>query len=266
MAARFESDVIANKVRLHYYRTGESNKPPVLIVPGVTDMGIGYSRVARALANDYDVITYDKRGHGYSEKLETGYTFENHAADLVELIAVLGVERPKVIAHSGGAAAAIIAASSYPDLMASLILYDPCWGSGWGGWENTCVGMSEWFNGVVSLSREELTTKWREENPTWTEEEIATQVESKVQVSPQVVQTFNQPEPRWREALPKITCPILLLTGDKENGLISADDVQAMSSLWQDGRVVQIGGAGHMVHHDRYEEFVESVREFLTKN
>jgi N-formylmaleamate deformylase len=261
----FESNVIANNIRLHYYRTGEINNPPVLIVPGVTDMGIGYSRVARALANDYDVITYDKRGHGYSEKLEAGYTFEDHATDLVDLISALDVERPRVIAHSGGAAAAIIAAANDPNLMAGLILYDPCWGSGWGGWENTCVGMSEWFNGVVSLSREELTTKWREENPTWTEEEITTQVESKVQVSPHVVQTFNQPEPRWRETLPDIVCPILLLTGDKDNGLISQDDVRAMSSLWLDGRVVQIEGAGHMVHHDCYEQFVESVQEFLNE-
>lgn len=261
----FENEVIANEVRLHYYRTGRSDKPSVLIVPGVTDMGSGYARVAQALASDYDVITYDKRGHGYSEKVETGYTFEDHAADLVALITVLGIERPRVIAHSGGAAAAIIAAANYPTLMTGLILYDPCWGSGWGGWETTAVAMREWFNGVVSLSREELTTKWRKDNPTWTEDEITAQVESKVRVSPHVVQTFDQPEPRWREALPKITCPMLLLTGDKDNGLISEDDVQAMSSLWQDGSVVQIEGADHMVHYDCYEAFVASVQAFLTE-
>lgn len=262
----FESDVTANQVRLHYYRAGgrEGNgKPPLLIVTGVTDMGIGYSRVARALTNDYDVITYDKRGHGHSEQVEAGYTFDDHAADLVELITVLGVERPRVIAHSGGAAAAILAAADYPDLMAGLILYDPCWGSGWGGWESTVVGMRAWFDDVISLSRDELAVRWREENPTWTEEEIASQVESKVQVSRHVAQTFEQPEPRWREALPRVSCPILLLTGDKDRGLISEDDVRAMSALWQNGRVVQIEGAGHMVHHDRFEEFVASAQDFL---
>ena len=266
MTEWFEGDVIANGVRLHYYRTGGSGgnaKPPVVIATGVTDIGIGYSRVARALEGDYDVIMYDKRGHGYSEKPETGYTFEEHAADLVDLIAALGVERPRVIAHSGGAAAAIIAAADHPDLMAGLILYDPCWGSGWGGWETTVVGMREWFNRVVSLTREELMAKWREDNPTWTEEELTWQVESKVQVSPYVVQTFDQPEPIWREALPKITCPILLLTGDRENGLIAPEDVQAMSDLWLDGSVVQIEGAGHMVHYDCYEPFVEAVQAFL---
>jgi hypothetical protein len=41
----FENDVIANKIRLHYYRTGESNKPSVLIVPGVTDMSEWFNSV-----------------------------------------------------------------------------------------------------------------------------------------------------------------------------------------------------------------------------
>lgn len=267
MTEWFEGDAIANGIRLHYYRTGGrggNSKPPLVIVTGVTDIGIGYSRVARALEGDYDVIMYDQRGHGYSEKLETGYTFEEHAADLVDLIAALGLEHPRVIAHSGGAAAAIVAAADNPDLMAGLILYDPCWGSGWGGgWQTTVIGMREWFNRMVLLTQEELIVEWRKGNPTWSEEDLTYHVESKLQISPHVVQAFDQPEPIWREALPKIACPILLLTGDREKGLITAEDAQAMSGLWRDGRVVQIEGAGHMVHYDCYAPFVEAVQAFL---
>jgi pimeloyl-ACP methyl ester carboxylesterase len=147
--------------------------------------------------------------------------------------------------------------------MSGLILYDPCWDSGWGGWETTVVGMRQWFQGFISLTPKEIDARWRKENPTWNEEDLAFHVESKVQTSPHVVQTFDQPEPPWREALPKIACPILLLTADPENGLITADDVQAMSGLWRDGSVVQIEGADHMVHYDRYEPFVEAVQAFL---
>jgi pimeloyl-ACP methyl ester carboxylesterase len=92
---------------------------------------------------------------------------------------------------------------------------------------------------------------------------IAFHIESKVQVSPYVVQTLDQPEPPWQEALPKIACPILLLTADRENELIAPEDVQAMSALWRNGMVVQIEGAGHMVHYDCYEPFVEAVQAFL---
>jgi N-formylmaleamate deformylase len=262
----FEGDVQVSGARLHFYRTarrGDNSKPPLVIVTGVTDSGIGYSQVARALKSDYDIIMYDKRGHGLSEKVETGYTFEQHAADLVDLITSLELERPGVLAHSGGAAAAMIAAAGYPDLMSSLILYDPCWGSGWGGWETTAKEMREWFNQIKSLTWEELRIERHNENPTWTEEELSYQADSMVNVSPHVVQIFDQSEPPWRDALPKINCPILLLTGDPENGLIASQDVQAMSALWQDGRVIQIEGAGHMVHYDRYEPFIEAVQTFL---
>jgi N-formylmaleamate deformylase len=268
MSEWHEGDVIANGIRIHIYRTGGRSgnaKPPLVIVTGVTDIGIGYARVARALEDAYDVIMYDKRGHGLSEKPETGYTFQAHAADLVSLIEALDLEHPRVLAHSGGAAAATIAAATHSDLMAGLILYDPCWGSGWGGWETTVAGLREWFLGMVSLTRDELNVKWREDNPTWSEEDLAYHVESKVQVSPHAVQTFDQPEPPWRDALPKIACPILLLTGDPENGLITPEDMRAMSGLWRDGRVVQIEGAGHMVHYDRYEPFVEAVQAFLAE-
>ena len=124
----YKGDVIANGIRLHCYRTGGrggNGKPPLVLVAGVTDMGIGWSRVARALEGDYDVIMYDKRGHGYSAKPETGYTFPQHAADLVDLVEVLGLDHPILLGHSAGAAAAMIAAADRPDLISALILEDP---------------------------------------------------------------------------------------------------------------------------------------------
>ena len=47
MTEWFEGNVVANGVRLHYHRTG-GTKPALVIAHGVTDMGMDYSRVARA--------------------------------------------------------------------------------------------------------------------------------------------------------------------------------------------------------------------------
>jgi pimeloyl-ACP methyl ester carboxylesterase len=67
-------------------------------------------------------------------------------------------------------------------------------------------------------------------------------------------------------ALPQITCPILLITGDPAKGVITPEDAQQMASLWREGRVVQIEGAGHMVHNGAHcEPFVEAVRAFLAE-
>ncbi len=264
MAHWFEDDVIANDIKIHYHRTG-GDKPALVVATGVTDMGITWSRVARALEQDYDVIMYDKRGHGLSEKPATGYTFQIHAADLMALISALGLQRPRVIGHSGGAAAATLAAADRPDLMACLILEDPCWGTGWGAWESLAVGMRKWFSSLGALTREELVAKYRAENPEWLDEEVTLLAETKLQVSPHVVQTFDQPEPPWREALSRIACPILLITADPAKGVFTLDDAREATSLWRDGQVVQIDGAGHMIHFDRYEQFVDAVQAFLAQ-
>jgi pimeloyl-ACP methyl ester carboxylesterase len=265
MNAWSSGDVVVDDVRLRYHRTG-GDKPPLLIAHGVTDNGLAWSHFARALAPEYDVVMYDRRGHGFSDAPESGYTFEDHAKDMGGLISALDLGRPHIVAHSGGAAAATILAANHPDLLSSLVLEDPAWGSAWGGWEATVAGITEWFLGIVSLTRPELVALGHETYPNWSEEEIALWADSKVQVSPHVVQTFDQPEPAWRAFVGQLACPILLVVGDPEAGTINTpDDVAAIESVWQNGRVISFKGAGHVIHYDRREAFVAAVKAFLAE-
>jgi hypothetical protein len=55
MSNWFSGDVDANGVRIHYYRTG-GEKPPLVLSHGATDSGRCWTRVARDLESDYDVI------------------------------------------------------------------------------------------------------------------------------------------------------------------------------------------------------------------
>src|SRR5438105_6683569 len=98
----FSGDVDANGIRIHYYRTG-GDKPPLVLAHGATDSGLCWTRVARDLESDYDVIMPDARGHGMSEAPDGGYTSADHAADLAGVIRGLGLERPAVAGHSMGA-------------------------------------------------------------------------------------------------------------------------------------------------------------------
>ena len=260
----FTGDVIANGIKFHYHRTG-GDKPVLVIAHGFGDNGIYWTRVARALDTDYDVVMYDRRGHGLSDAPESGYSFEDHAADLVGLIAALDLARPRVIGHSGGAVTAATVAADYPELLACVVLEDPAWGSGWGDWEVLMTFMREWFLSLPK-TREELIAHRRESHLNSPEQEVAFWADSKVQLHPNVVQTFDQPEPPWRDLMRRITCPILLITGDQENGaIITPEDCQAAADLWRDGKVVRIDGAGHIVHYDRYEPYVAAVKAFLAE-
>jgi pimeloyl-ACP methyl ester carboxylesterase len=258
-------DIVSSGIRIRYHRTG-GDKPTLLIAHGVTDNGLGWSRFARAMEQNYDVILYDRRGHGFSDAPESGYTFRDHAEDMAGLITALGLDRPHILGHSGGAVAAAIFAATHPDLLASLVLEDPAWGTGWGGWQTMTTGMIEWFRETVSMDRQELVAMCREMNPNWPEEEVELWADSKVQVSPNVVQTFDQAEPMWRDIVRQITYPILLITGDKDMASVNtSEDVEAMASVWRRGQAVTIDGAGHMVHYDRFEAFLSAVKTFLSE-
>src|SRR5437899_2771334 len=61
MSEWFSGDVVANGVRIHYYRTA-GDKPPLVLSHGATDSGLCWTRVARALESDYDVICPTRAG------------------------------------------------------------------------------------------------------------------------------------------------------------------------------------------------------------
>lgn len=265
MSTWFTGDVVSNGIRIRYHRTG-GNKPTLLIAHGVTDNGLSWSRFAQAMEQDNDVIMYDARGHGLSDAPETGYTFADHAQDMAGLITALELQRPHILGHSGGAVAAAILAANHPHLLASLILEDPAWGTGWGGWDAMTPGMIDWFHETVAKSRPQLVATCRESNPNWLVEEVERWADSKIQVSPNVVQTFRQAEPEWREIIRQITCPILLIAGDADAGAVfTPQDGEAMASVWRDGQSVTLDGAGHMVHYDRFEAYLAVVKSFLAR-
>lgn len=126
--------------------------------------------------------------------------------------------------------------------------------------------MAHWFLGLGTKTRQDLITGCRESNPDWSEEEISLWAETKLQVHPNVVQTFDQSPPSWRDTVRQITCPILLITGDPEKGAVNTpEDVQEITALWRKGQVVHIDGAGHMIHYDRYDAFISAVKAFLAE-
>ena len=67
--------VEANGIRLHYTRTGGAG-PAVVLAHGVTDDGLCWTPVAEALADAYDLVMVDARGHGRSDAYVGKYRFE----------------------------------------------------------------------------------------------------------------------------------------------------------------------------------------------
>src|SRR5437588_7141633 len=125
MTAWSEGNVQANGITIHYHRTGGNNKPSILLLHGVTDNGLCWSRVTHDLEGSYDVIMTDARGHGRSSSPATGFSTPLLADDAAAVIQALELHKPVLFGHSMGARTASMVAANYPDLVRAVVLEDP---------------------------------------------------------------------------------------------------------------------------------------------
>jgi pimeloyl-ACP methyl ester carboxylesterase len=68
----------------------------------------------------------------------------------------------------------------------------------------------------------------------------------------------------WRELLPRVQCPVLLVTSDPERGgIVTPEAAEEAKRLLPSVQVVRLSGAGHNIRREQFERFVAVVREFL---
>ena len=111
-------------ITLHYQRTGTKGKPALVFVNSLgTDLRI-WSEVAAHFEREYDVVRYDKRGHGLSDAPKGPYSIRDHTDDLSALLDHLRLERAVIAGVSVGGMIALDFASAHPDRTSALILCD----------------------------------------------------------------------------------------------------------------------------------------------
>ena len=112
-----------NGIRLHYRDWGGTGRPLVLL-HGLASSCHIWDLVAPQLAEDFAVIAVDQRGHGLSDKPESGYDFATVGRDLEGVIRARGLEKPVIVGHSWGADVALEFAVAYPDVAAGICFVD----------------------------------------------------------------------------------------------------------------------------------------------
>jgi pimeloyl-ACP methyl ester carboxylesterase len=264
----YSGDVVANGLRIHYYRTG-GDKPPLVLSHGATDSGLCWTRLARALESDYDVIMPDARGHGLSEEPKDGYASDARAADLAGFIRALGLEKPAVGGHSMGAQTTFYLLANDPGLVRCAILEDPVFRPrddqpGDADRLARAEQMRRTMEENRALGRDGIIAKGRALHPAWAEEEFGPWADAKLNVKPSFAEVRPPERLLWWEELPKQTTPTLLVTGDPELGAIVTPDVAREAARLQPNlKVVRLSGAGHNVRREQFEGFVQAVRAFL---
>lgn len=100
--------------------------PPLLMIPGgLGDAGF-YTYVADVLAEDYQVISYDRRGNSRSTRNFPGnFDVAQQARDAVAVMLAAGHDAAHVFGNSGGAIIAFELAAEHPDHVQTVVAHEP---------------------------------------------------------------------------------------------------------------------------------------------
>ncbi len=273
----------SSRLRLHYSAWGDESKPPLLLVHGSRDHARSWDYVAQRLLDRYAVYAPDLRGHGDSDwAIGSQYSIIEYVVDLAKLVETLDHGPVTLIGHSLGGGVVMEYAGTMPEMVSKVIAIE---------------GMGR-FRGMphrpANARMREFVRSMREMEA-WTprtyptlEDAAKRMQENNRRLSPDMAMHLTVHGARrledgsytwkfdnfirargpyeWNEEDARsiwaaITAPVLLVGGSESWHFDPKRDGSA--SVFQDMRSVTIEGAGHWVHHDQFERFVEVAGAFL---
>lgn len=98
----------------------------VICLHGIWDDGMYFVELAVAgVFDDSQMYLFDLRGHGDSDKPESGYGLDDYAADITAFITERQLDNVVLVGHSLGALTSLLVAAEVPDRIRAMVLEDP---------------------------------------------------------------------------------------------------------------------------------------------
>jgi pimeloyl-ACP methyl ester carboxylesterase len=266
---------------------GNPAAPPLLLVHGGRDHCRNWDWVANALRRDWHVLAPDLRGHGDSQWSPDGnYSIAGYVYDLAQLIHQQELAPVSIVAHSLGGMITLRYAGIYPDHVRRLIAIEGLGASPRRRAERSRRGVVErmqaWIGEQRALSGrlprryasiEDAFKRMQEANRHLSPEQArhltqhgvnqnedgtySWKFDNYVRADPPYEMTMAEIEELWQ----RIDCPTLLVYGKESWASDPVTDGRVRH--FRNAQVVSIENAGHWVHHDRLEAFLDLVRGFL---
>jgi len=277
----------SQRLRLHYVDWGNPGAPPLVLLHGGRDHCRNWDWVAAGLRGDWHIIAPDLRGHGDSQWSADGsYSVASFVYDLAQLVDQQHLAPVTIIGHSLGGNVAVRYAGIFPDNVRRLVAIEGLGLSGKAMEERARKGIAERMRGWIAEQRglaarmprryaslDDAFKRMQEENKHLSPEQALHLTQHGVNQNedgtyswkfdnyfrsrPPYDMTPDDIHALWSE----IACPTLLIHGKESWATDPREDGRA--NFFKTARVVSVDGAGHWVHHDRLNLFLDLAREFL---
>lgn len=244
-----QTTVSTDGTNIGYETTG--NGDPLVLVHGGSTTKESWRDLVPHLADDYEVVTYDRRGRGDSGDADE-YSLDREVADLRAVVdAVDG--GPAVFGHSFGGLVALAAAGDVP--MDRLVLYEPALLVGAHRGDDLAARMQSLVDDGDRLAAVELffeTVGAAEHVPDPAVRQAAGIVETVVRE--------NREIEAYELGDPDLSAPALLVAGDR--GPTHLRDAVAELDRRADAERIELAGVGHLGVHSAPERLAAVVRGF----
>ncbi|HLJ90138.1 MAG TPA: alpha/beta hydrolase [Candidatus Angelobacter sp.] len=274
----------SDRLKLQFWDYGQNGKPSLVLVHGGLDHARNWDWVARSLRQHYHVYALDLRGHGNSAWAPGAmYSIPEHVLDLSALLDIVNDFPIRLVGHSLGGIIVLHYSGVYPDRVRKAVSIE-----GLGFPQNHRLHgppsqrMRNWIEAVRGL--EKRTPK----NYPNLETAMARMKEKNPRLSDEVAQHLTLHGTNWdsdgslmwkfdnylrafapyghriddaAEVYGQITCPTLLFWGLESFAPVPDTDPRVLAM--KNCRLIRVPKAGHWVHHDQLDLFLEETTSFL---
>ncbi len=257
-----------NGVNIYYEVHGEG-EPLALLMGLGGNIALWDVELIEALGKRFQVIIFDNRGTGRSDKPDMQYTIELFADDSAALLHALGIDSAFILGASMGGMTAQEFALKYPRTCRKLILCCTLPGG-----DNTVPPTAEAFSiltSVKDLSPEEgaramrpaaFTQKFIESHWDWLEKKLKREIEfptpphafERHLMAAMTFDAYNR--------LPRISCPTLILAGTQDI-LVPSRNSEILANRIPGSQLILFDDCAHGFMSERMDDCVKAIFDFI---
>ena len=257
-----------NGIKIYYETYGEGH--PVVLIGGLGSEIQSWATQIPIYSKHFQVIVFDNRGAGKSDKPDTPYTIELMADDTAGLLDTLGIKSACVAGKSMGGMIGQGLAIKYPKKVKKLVL--------------GCASASrdEVGNEILRMGRETATKigmkavwltaifwgytrEYIERNLSSIKEALAKVPENPEALTGYTRQSLACEGHNTTDLVGKIKCPTLVMLGERDL-IVSPKRSRELAGLIPGAELKIFNGVGHGFWRERQEEVDRLVLDFLLRD
>jgi len=257
---------LPNGINLEYAEQGIFTGTPVIFLHGLSDSWHSFESVLSQLPHNLHAFAISLRGHGDSDRPETGYTIKDFAGDVAQFIKMQDLKSVYIAGHSMGGLVAQQLALDYPQLTKGVVLvstdvvfYDN-------------PGMPEFFQQALKLEGA-IDKKFMDEfqkstlakpiDPDYYNLLVAEGMKVPANVFKAAFTAIMKAD--FSDDLKKIEVPVLIFWGDRDNLCSLKDKEQLLKSI-PHAKIRIYENSGHALHWEEPARFANDLVAFISSN